>query len=141
VSRWEHFPFEQTGLLAEQVNQTILEYAYQAAICYYFTGVKAYARFAADIVWTFIRGASYQNQLDPHDNSNRFWNGFLSIETIGDTRRHATIPLTYDFIYNYLEGEYFDSDAFRTGRAGERWAPPQPATPGTPPWGRGWPRT
>jgi hypothetical protein len=79
-----------------------------------------------DGVWTFIRGASYQRQLDPEDLSNRFWLGYLCYETIGDTRRYATVPLTYDFIHDYLGDDYFESAAFRDGIPGERWAPPQP---------------
>lgn len=129
--QWNLYRFEQTGMLAEQVNQTILEYAYQAAIVFYFTGDTAYAKFAADIIWPVIRGASYQSQLDPLDHSNRFWNGFFSIETIGDTRRYTSIPLTYDFIFDYLQAEYFVSDDFVNGRPGEPWAPPQPG-------GKGW---
>lgn len=121
---WKLVPFTETGLGAEVTNQKILEDAYRASIVYYFTGDKKYAKFAADIVWTFIRGASYQNQLNPDRETGS--NGFLSYETLGDTRRFATIPLTIDFIYDYLVNEYFDSMDFKYGRKGELWAPGHP---------------
>ena len=122
--QWEVRPFEQTYLGAEHVNQTILELAYRAAIVYYFTEDKNYAKFAADIIWTFIRGASYQLQIDPHEEFNSM--GYLSYETLGDTRRFATIPLTYDFIHSYLMNEYFVRKEFTEGISGQKWAPPQP---------------
>ena len=123
-NRWKLIPFEETFLGAEHVNQTILELAYRAAIVYYFTEENKYAKFSADIIWTFIRGASYQLQLNPHEETNSM--GYLSYETLGDTRRFATLPLTYDFIHSYLMNEYFTRDEFITGTPGKKWAPPQP---------------
>jgi len=123
--KWQKVPFEDTGLGAEDVNMDILDDAYRAAVVYYFTGEKKYAKFAADLIWTVIRGASYQVQLNPDDAKvNPF--GYLSYETLGDSRRFATIPLTYDFIYYYLMNEYFTSEEFKNGRSGETWAAPQP---------------
>jgi len=122
--KWEQIPFAKTGLGAENVNQAILMEAYRASILYYFTGEKKYARFAADILWTFVRGASYQKQVNPDEGFD--FNGFLSWETLGDSRRFATVALTYDFLYNYLKNDYFTAPEFTTGLPGERWAPPQP---------------
>ena len=50
-------------------------------------------------------------------------NGYLSFETLGDTRHFATLPLAYDMIYNYLHQEYFDLEQFTKGISGEMWAP------------------
>lgn len=122
--QWKLIPFTETGLGAENTNQRIIEDAYRASIVYYFTGEKKYAKFVADILWTFIRGASYHNQLNPERESGS--NGFLSYETLGDTRRFATIPLAIDFIYDYFFNEYFDSPEFKNGRKGELWAPGHP---------------
>ena len=121
---WAQIPFAETGLGAENINQAILMDAYRASILYYLTGQKKYAQFSADILWTFVRGASYQKQVNPDENYDS--NGFLSWETLGDTRRFATVALTYDFLYNYLEDEYFTAPEFTSGLPGERWAPPQP---------------
>jgi hypothetical protein len=121
---WTQVPFTQTGLGTETFNQAILEDAYRAAIVYYITGDKSYARFAADILWVFVRGASYQNQLNPQEGYDS--NGYLSYETLGDTRHFATIALTYDFLYNYLQEDYFTSPEFTAGIPGQRWAMAQP---------------
>lgn len=122
--QWTLIPFVETGMGAEVTNQKMMEDAYKASIIYYFTGEKKYAKFAADILWTFIRGASYHNQVNPDRAEGS--NGFLSYETLGDTRRFATIPLALDFIYDYLVNEYFDSSEFKNGRKGELWAPGHP---------------
>lgn len=122
---WQRLPMMETGLGAETVNEGILNDAYRAAIVYYFTGDRDYAKFAADIVWTVIRGASYQEQLNPDSETFNHY-GFLSHETLGDTRRYATVALTWDFLYNYLVDEYFVAPEFRSGQPGQRWAPPQP---------------
>ena len=118
---WQLIPFEETAMSAETFNQKILHLAYQSAIIYYMTGEKKYAKFAADILWTFVRGASYHNQVNP--DRERGSNGYLSYETLGDTRRFCTLPLAYDFLYDYLLSEYFESEEFKKGRKGELWAP------------------
>ena len=122
--QWALIPFTETGLGAENINQAILMEAYRAAILFYLTGEKKYAQFSADILWTFVRGASYQKQVNPDEEYDA--NGFLSWETLGDSRRFATVALTYDFLFNYLQNEYFTAPEFATGLPGERWAPPQP---------------
>jgi hypothetical protein len=123
--KWQRLPFMETGLGSETVNGDIVADAYRAAIVYYLTGDRDYAKFAADIAWTVIRGASYQEQLNPDSTSFNHY-GFLSHETLGDTRRYATLALTWDFLHDYLVDEYFVSREFREGRPGELWAPPQP---------------
>lgn len=118
---WRLISFEETAMSAETYNQKILHLAYQAAIVYYLTEDKDYAKFAADILWTFVRGASYHNEVNPNQIVSA--NGYMSFETLGDTRRFCTLPLAYDFIYNYLQNEYFESEEFKKGRDGELWAP------------------
>ncbi len=122
--QWIIVPFEKTQLGSEDINKWFIERAYEAGILYFFTGDKKYAKFAADVIWTFIRGASYHNWVNPDQDYSA--NGYLSWETLGDTRRFATLPLAYDFIYDYLKNEYFDSDEFKSGRPGELWAPGHP---------------
>jgi len=122
--KWVQIPFAETGLGTETLNQAILTEAYRASILYYLTGETKYAQFSADILWTFLRGASYQRQVNPNEDYDS--NGFLSWETLGDSRHFATVALTYDFLYNYLQKEYFASPEFADGIPGERWAPAQP---------------
>ena len=127
-------PFDETGLAFENENMTILNLALRAAIVYYFTGDEAHAKFAADILWVFVRGAAQQEQINPEDvapneKGEVSSHGFLSYETLGDGRRYIAVPLIYDFIYSYLDRVYFESDEFRNGRKdghGPLWAPGHP---------------
>lgn len=115
-------PWAETGIVIEENNHDILQLAYDASIVYWLTGEQDYAKFAADIIWVFCRGAAQQEQLNPDEEVNSF--GFLSYETLGDSRRYKSIPLTYDFIHDYLDKNYFTSDEFIHGRKGsEKWAP------------------
>ena len=82
-------PFDETGLAFENENMTILNLALRAAIVYYFTGDEAHAKFAADILWVFVRGAAQQEQINPEDvapneKGEVSSHGFLSYETLGD---------------------------------------------------------
>lgn len=142
---WEQVPFEKTGLGTETFNRNFVWLAWKSSLMYYFTGEKKYAKLAADIIWVFIRGAAQQEQVNPDDIGGDFVpnlvhpymeldtiykgkpisrNGYLSYETMGDTRHFATLPLAYDLIYDYLHNEYFDLPQFSQGIKGEEmWAP------------------
>ena len=99
--------------------------AYRASILFYLTGEKKYAEFSADILWTFVWGASYQKQVNPDEDYDA--NGFLSWETLGDSRRFATVALTYDFLYNYLQNEYFTAPEFTMACRASAGPRPSPA--------------
>lgn len=119
---WVDVEFSGWGQAPAHINSDILARAYDAAIVYYFTGSKDHAKFAADIFWTFARGASYQKQIEPFKSDYQM-NGFLCWETLGDSRHYGQVPLIYDFIHDYLDNEYFESPEFVKGRKGEKWAP------------------
>ena len=127
-------PSDESGLAFENENMTILNLALRAAIVYYFSGDEAHAKFAADILWVFVRGAAQQEQINqedvaPNEKGEVSSHGFLSYETLGDGRRYIAVPLIYDFIYPYLDRVYFESDEFRNGRKvgqGPLWAPGHP---------------
>lgn len=143
---WVQIPFEKTGLGTETFNRNFIYLAWKSSILYYLTSEKKYAKLAADIIWVFVRGASQQEQINPNDIGGDFIpnlvhpymkfdtiyngkpisrNGYLSFETMGDSRHFATLPLAYDLIYNYLHEEYFDLQQFKEGIKGEEmWAPP-----------------
>lgn len=126
---YDTVPFTKTGLGTETLNRGFAHLAWKSSILYYLTGDKHYAKLSADILWNFVRGAAQQFQLNPgwEEREKRgSANGYLSFETLGDTRHFATLPLTYDMIYDYLRQEYFDSDQFVKGIEGEMWAPPHP---------------
>lgn len=124
--KYDTIPFTKTGLGTETVNRSFIQLAWKSSILYYITGEKKYAKLSADILWNFVRGASQQEQLNPdweEKSKENCINGYLSFETLGDTRHFATLPLAYDMIYNYLRDEYFESDQFVNGIKGEMWAP------------------
>jgi len=108
------------GRWAGHKNSAILNKAYEAAQMYYFTGDKSYAKFAADIFWTFVLGASYQEQVNPKDEGGPL--GFFCWETLRDAEFYSQVPLIYDFIHDYLVEDYFTSPEFLNGR-GEKWSP------------------
>lgn len=123
---YDTVPFHQTGLGTETVNRAFIHLAWKSSILYYLTGDKSYAKLSADILWNFVRGASQQEQVNPdweEKTGKPAFNGYLSFETLGDTRHFATLPLAYDMIYDYLHREYFESDQFTKGIPGEMWAP------------------
>lgn len=123
---YDTVPFHQTGLGTETVNRAFIHLAWKSSILYYLTGDKSYAKLSADILWNFVRGASQQEQVNPDwekKTGKPAFNGYLSFETLGDTRHFATLPLAYDMIYDYLYREYFESDQFTKGIPGEMWAP------------------
>lgn len=119
--------FENSGLGVEAINRSMVHLAWKSAILYYLTRDKDYAKMAADIIWCVVRGAAQQEQVNPDYEQQHpgkvCSNGFLSFETLGDTRHFCTLPLTYDFLYDYLHDEYFDLKQFTDGIPGELWAP------------------
>ena len=127
---YDTVPFNRTGLGTETVNRAFIQLAWKSSILYYLTEEKSYAKLAADILWTFVRGAAQQEQVNPDWEATHAGqgciNGYLSFETLGDTRHFATLPLAYDMIYHYLREEYFDSDQFVKGLDGQLWAPAHP---------------
>jgi len=108
------------GRWAGHKNSAILNKAYEAAQMYYFTGDKSYAKFAADIFWTFVLGASYQEQVNPKDDGGPL--GFFCWETLRDAEFYSQVPLIYDFIHDYLVEDYFTSPDFINGH-GQKWSP------------------
>lgn len=120
--KMEKVPWKKSGLTVECINHDILELAYFASIVYYMEEDESFAKFAADIIWTFCRGAAQQEQINPDEKINS--HGFLSYETLGDSRRYKPLPLAYDFIYDYLDTVYFQSDEFIHGIPNAKiWAP------------------
>ena len=117
-------PFERTGQAYENINDMFLRLAYNASIIYALEENEDYAKFAADIVWTLVRGGAQQEWVNPDEKGGV--KGFLSWETLGDTRHYWALPLVWDILYDYYQQKYFETDEFRNGIAGELWAPGHP---------------
>ena len=122
-TQYDTVAFELTGIGADALNRTFIHTAWKSSVLYRLTGDNRYAKLAADIIWTFVRGAAQHEWVNPGMPGS---NGYLSYETLDDTRHYSTLPLAYDMIYDYLYGEYFDLEQFRLGIEGEPWAPCHP---------------
>jgi len=86
----------------EGINGRINNLALDAAIVYWLTGKEEYARFAADILTQWARGASYQNPIEGPCRT-----GFLSIQTLGDGH-YEPMPLIYDFLYDFIRSKKYE---------------------------------
>ncbi len=92
----------------EGINGQINELALNAAIVYWLTGQEDYARFAADIITQWARGAFYQSPIEGPCRT-----GFLSIQTLGDGH-YEPMPLIYDFLYNFLREKKYETSWYET---------------------------
>ena len=88
--------------LVESVNRQINQLALEAAIVYWLTGDEAYAKFGADILNQFARGAYYQN---PIHGPRSF--GFVGGQTLND-QSNQPLMLAYDFLYPYLKKKRYE---------------------------------
>ena len=79
------------------INGEINDLALNAAIIYWLTGDEKYAKFAADILDQWAKGAYYQEPITGPCRT-----GFLDMQTLGDAA-HRSLILAYDFVYNYMK--------------------------------------
>ncbi|CDF78737.1 chondroitin AC/alginate lyase family protein (PL 8) [Formosa agariphila KMM 3901] len=103
-------PYKETGHMIRANNMEILKLAEKSAFAYYMTQEEKYAKFSADIYWTWILGTYYMNPpLDPEQSTKGSGGyepggimGYYDYEVIHDDRQ---IPMaaTYDFLYDYLK--------------------------------------
>ena len=89
--------------LVDNINGEINQMALDAAIIYWLTGKTEYAKFSADILSQWVRGAYYQNPIEGPCRT-----GFLSIQTLGDGS-YEPLPLVYDFVYDYLREKKYET--------------------------------
>ncbi|NLJ01029.1 MAG: hypothetical protein GX371_07760, partial [Bacteroidales bacterium] len=85
-----------------QINGEINNLALSAAIIYWLTDDETYAKFAADILNQWARGAFYQ---EPIVGACR--TGFLDIQTLGDNHYQPLI-LAYDFVFPFMKKEGYE---------------------------------
>ena len=83
-------------VMVENINEQINRLAMESSVIYWLTGKEEYAKFAADILDQFARGAYYQNPIHGHQTF-----GFISTETIKDDT-YQPLMLVYDFVYPYM---------------------------------------
>jgi hypothetical protein len=86
-------PQTMVGAINGAINTICLE----AAIIFWLSGDDKYAGLAADILVQWVTGAYHQN---PYQGACR--DGFFAVQSLSDLA-YSTLPLAYDFLYDYLE--------------------------------------
>jgi hypothetical protein len=84
------------------INGEINELALDAAILYWLSGEEKYARFAADILDQWAKGAYYQEPIVGPCRT-----GFLDMQTLGD-QSFRPIILAYDFVKPFMKQSGYD---------------------------------
>lgn len=79
------------------INARFNEIVYKASVLFWLTDDVRYAKFAADLLDQWARGASFQQ---PIEGPGRV--GFLNIQTLGDEASKYMV-LAYDFLHPYLK--------------------------------------
>lgn len=117
---WEWAPPQKTGHIVEGINERILALAEKSAFLYWYTGEEKYAKFAADILWTYVEGMYYRSDPIAWENPSEMRHiGLATFEVIHE-RIVPSIAVCYDYLYDYLVATGRDvklaQDLFR------RWA-------------------
>lgn len=86
----------------DAINTEINQLAMNAAVVYWLTGREEYARFAADILNQFARGAYYQNPIH-----GRFTYGYIGMETLFDAA-YQPLMFVYDFLQPYMKRKRYE---------------------------------
>lgn len=102
-------PYKETGHMIRQNNMEILKMAEQSAFAYWVTQDEKYAKFSADILWTWLLGTYYMEPIkDPEKSSKGYGGyeaggilGYYDYEVIHDDRQDPAAA-TYDFIHDYM---------------------------------------
>lgn len=90
------------------INGDINKLALDAAIIYWLTGETKYAKFAADILDQWAKGAYYQEPIIGPCRT-----GFLDMQTLGD-RTYLPLILAYDFLKPYIRQQNYDLKWYET---------------------------
>jgi hypothetical protein len=105
-----------TGRTLESMNMRIMESGADAAFVYWISGDEKYAKYAADILWTYMDGFSYVTppNLPSGDRSMTPIIGVTSFEVIHED---IATPLSesYDFLHDYLRKEGKDVTIIQKG--------------------------
>jgi len=90
------------------INGDINNLALDAAIVYWLKGEEKYARFAADILDQWAKGAYHQEPIIGPCRT-----GFLDMQTLGD-RTFLPLILAYDFLKPYMQQQKYDLHWYET---------------------------
>jgi hypothetical protein len=102
-------PYKKTGHMVRANNAEILKLAEDASFAYWLTKEEKYAKFSADIFYTWLLGTYYMNPpLDPEKSTKGSGGyepggimGYYDYEQIHDDRQIYAAHI-YDFLYDFL---------------------------------------
>ncbi|MDR1525830.1 MAG: alginate lyase family protein [Tannerella sp.] len=84
------------------INSRFNEMTFKASVIYWLTGDERYARFAADLLDQWVKGAYYQQPVEGPGRT-----GFINIQTLGDEASKNMI-FAYDFLQPYMKTKAYD---------------------------------
>lgn len=90
------------------INGEINDLALDAAILFWLTGEEKYAKFAADLLDQWAKGAYYQEPIIGPCRT-----GFLDMQTLGDAA-HRPMILAYDFLKPYMKQKGYELKWYET---------------------------
>jgi len=104
-----------TGRTIESINERIIQSAADAGFIYWLTGDEKYAKYASEILWTYMDGFSYVQspQYPADDKGTADIIGMTSFEVIHE---NVMLPIceSYDFLYDYLKKQGKDVGVIQT---------------------------
>ncbi|WP_372796138.1 hypothetical protein [Pontiella sp.] len=114
---WEWAPYRDTGHMIESINAHIVGMAEKAAFLYWYTGEEKYAKFAADISWTYILGMYHRSNPITYENHDKAQIiGLATFEVIHEGVS-MSLAAAYDYLYDYFAAQGKDvkiaQDLFR----------------------------
>jgi len=95
-----------TGHTIEKTNMKIMRLSADAAFVYWITGEEKYAKFASDILWTYMHGFYYvEPPFVPEDEPKL--NGIIGLNSYEVIHEGIleSIAISYDFLRDYINTE------------------------------------
>ena len=102
-------PYKESGHMVRINNNEILKLAEDASFAFWLTQEEKYAKFSADILWTWLLGTYYMNPpLDPEESTKGPGGyepggimGYYDYEVIHDDGQ-ISVAVAFDFLHDYM---------------------------------------
>ncbi|GAB3586551.1 heparinase II/III family protein [Hymenobacter daeguensis] len=102
TKQWEWTDPAKAARIVEGINRNIMALAQQSAFLYWYTGEEKYARFAYDVLDTYLTGIYYrQEPVDLSHSHIQTLVGLTSFEVIHEDVLSELVP-AYDFLHDYV---------------------------------------
>ncbi|QDA61655.1 heparinase II/III domain-containing protein [Hymenobacter jejuensis] len=102
TKQWEWADPAKAGRIVEAINREIMSLAQQAAFLYWYTGEEKYAKFAYDLLDTYLVGIYYRREpVDLSHSHQQTLVGLTSFEVIHEDVLNE-VTSTYDFLHEYV---------------------------------------